>query len=62
MSFLMNITETFEMDYGETADIEVGNEDNNIKENPHIVIEKTTENCYNIMYGNEHGYCYVKKA
>lgn len=51
---------TFEMDYGETADIEVGNEDNNIKENPHIVIEKTTEGCYNIMYGNERGYCYVK--
>lgn len=58
--FFNEYYKTFKMDYGEIADIEIGNEDNNIKENPHIVIEKTTENCYNIMYGNERGYCYVK--
>lgn len=48
---------TFEM-YGETADIQVENEYNKIKEKPYIMIEKTSEGCYNIMYENEGGqYC-----
>lgn len=48
---------TFEM-YGETADIQVENEYDKIKEKPYIMIEKTSEGCYNIMYENEGGqYC-----
>lgn len=50
---------TFEM-YGETADIQVENEYDKIKEKPYIMIEKTSEGCYNIMYENEGGHYYVK--
>lgn len=48
---------TFEM-YDGTADIQVENEYDKIREKPYIMIEKTTEGCYNIMYENEGGqYC-----
>ena len=48
---------TFEM-YDGTADIQVENEYDKIKEKPYIMIEKTSEGCYNIMYENEGGqYC-----
>jgi hypothetical protein len=48
---------TFEM-YDGTADIQVENEYDKIREKPYIMIEKTSEGCYNIMYENECGqYC-----
>ena len=50
---------TFEM-YGETADIQVENEYDKIKEKPYIMIEKTSDGCYNITYENEDGHYYVK--
>lgn len=49
---------TFEKNYGKIADIQVENEYDKIKEKPYIMIEKTSEGCYNIMYENEGGqYC-----
>lgn len=48
---------TFEM-YDGTADIQVENEYDKIRGKPYIMIEKTSEGCYNIMYENEGGqYC-----
>lgn len=55
--FFNEYYKTFEM-YGEIADIQVENEYDKIKEKPYIMIEKTSEDCYNIMYENEGGqYC-----
>lgn len=55
--FFNEYYKTFEM-YGETADIQVENEYDKIREKPYIMIEKTSEGCYNIMYENEGGqYC-----
>ena len=51
---------TFEKDYGKTSDIQVANEYDKIKEKPYIMIEKTSESCYNITYENEDGHYYVK--
>lgn len=50
---------TFEM-YGETADIQVENEYDKIRGKPYIMIEKTSDGCYNITYENEDGHYYVK--
>ena len=50
---------TFEM-YDGTADIQVENEYDKIREKPYIMIEKTSEGCYNIMYEKEGGQYYVK--
>lgn len=50
---------TFEM-YDGTADIQVENEYDKIREKPYIMIEKTSEGCYNITYENEDGHYYVK--
>lgn len=46
--------------YDGTADIQVENEYDKIREKPYIMIEKTTEGCYNITYENEDGHYYVK--
>lgn len=58
--FFNEYYKTFEKDYGETADIQVANEHDNVKEKPYIMIEKTSEGCYNITYENEDGHYYVK--
>lgn len=50
---------TFEM-YDGTADIQVENEYDKIREKPYIMIEKTSDGCYNITYENEEGHYYVK--
>lgn len=50
---------TFEM-YDGTADIQVENEYDKIREKPYIMIEKTSDGCYNITYENEDGHYYVK--
>lgn len=56
--FFNEYYKTFEKNYGKIADIQVENEYDKIKEKPYIMIEKTSEGCYNIMYENEGGqYC-----
>lgn len=57
--FFNEYYKTFEM-YGKTADIQVENEYDKIKEKPYIMIEKTLDGCYNIMYEKEGGQHYVK--
>lgn len=57
--FFNEYYKTFEM-YDGTADIQVENEYDKIKEKPYIMIEKTLDGCYNIMYEKEGGQHYVK--